>query len=343
MSKQFILFFTLFLSTTVFISCSSDNDGNLETEEQNPNPSLATNGCRNVVIFNGYAYAACGGEIEVVNLNTLDRNLLNITANDITVDISTGQLFTQTGGLLQVLNLDNPMQPNVVATTSTNFNIFSGLSAANGVLVVSGGSTNSDTQVYNYTTNSISLVTDGISVVDNITGNPDVHVTATTNGATAFYSQDIGQVANWAIQIVDFDFNGQVLATPPAVVLTPRQYTGTFQSPVGPANFPLESEFLDNQLYIAHFGVPGIEVIDLGNNNSLSQISLSYEPINIGTDGTSLFVIGLTNDDVDIIDPSTATVTGSLQANLTQPTGVAASLTHIAIADRTEGLVIITR
>ncbi|AXT19902.1 hypothetical protein D7030_01925 [Flavobacteriaceae bacterium AU392] len=346
MFKQFTSFLVLFLSITVFISCSSDDSDNQVTNDDPPidnNVSLATNGCLNVVIFNDFAYAACGGEIEIVNLNTLERNLLNISADDITVDTSTEQLFTQTGSLLQVLNLDNPMQPNVVATTNTNFNIFSGLSAANGILVVSGGSTNSDTQIYNYTASSISLVTDGIPVVDNITGNPDVHVTATANGAKAFYSQDIGQVANWAIQIVEFDVSGQVLATPQAVVLTPRQYTGTFQSPVGPANFPIESEFLDNQLYVASFAARGVEVIDLDNNNALSLIPLPYEPINIGTDGTSLFVIGLTNDDVDIIDPSTATVTGSLQATLTQPTGVAASLTHIAIADRTEGLVIITR
>lgn len=349
----------LALSALLFMSsCTSDGDQNTTVNVpdtpsgNNGNPpdgmmdetgSLATNGCQNVVIFNGHAYAACGEEMEVVSLTTLERNLLNISADDITIDISTGRLFTQSGRTLRMFNLDNPMEPTMVTSTQTSFSIFSGISAANGVIAVSGGSTNSDTQVYTSTDTSITLVNDGISVVDNVTGNPDVHVAATSNGATAFYSQDLGNVANWGIQIVEFDTNAQVLETPQVVVLTPGQYRGTFNAPVGPANFPMESEFLDNKAYVAHFAAPGIHVIDLENNNELSLIPLSYEPINIGTDGNMLFIIGLNNATIDVLDPATRTINSSLEAPLRQPDGVAASATHIAVADREQGLIVVTR
>ncbi|NAS31338.1 hypothetical protein GTQ40_10175 [Flavobacteriaceae bacterium R38] len=367
MFKRSALFFLLMFSLVLWTSCSSDgddqpvieeqgeditdnnsdddsNDGDNDNDDNNDGEtaSLATNGCSNVVIFNNYAYAACGGEIEVVSLTTLERNLLSISADDIAVDTEAGLLFIQSRNTVQVLTLDNPMEPSIAATASTNFSIFSGVAAANGVLVISGGSGNSDTQVFNYTASSISLVTDGIAVVDNVTGNPDVHVTPTPDGITAFYSQDLGNVANWGIQIVSLNTNAQVTDTPPVVVLTPGQFNGSF-APFGNANFPVESEFLNNQLYVAHFAAQGIEVIDLENNNTLSLISLPYEPTNIGTDGTSLFVVGITNDSVDIIDPSTATVVDSLGDALQQATGVAASETHIAVADRSEGLIIIAR
>ena len=120
----------------------------------------------------------------------------------------------------------------------TNFGIFSGISAANGIVVVSAGTGGSNTQVYTYTSTGVNLVNDGIPLVDGVTGNPDVHVAVSANGATAFYSQDLGQVANWGIQIVEFDANGTITGTPPVVVLTPRQFTGSFGIPFGPANFP---------------------------------------------------------------------------------------------------------
>ncbi len=335
-------------------SCSSDNNNddieivNDENDDTGDTGSIAANGCSNVVIFNNIAYGACEGEIEVVNLMTLERNLLNISADDITIDTSTGQLFTQTEDTVQVLNLDNPMEPNIVATIGTNFSLFSGLSAANGVLVVSGGSINSNTQVYNYTTNSITLVTDGIPTVDSIVsgGNPDVHVTATENGATAFYSQDISNAANWAIQVIELNSNGQVIPSPVPpvpIVLTPGQYTGTFNRPIGPANFPLESEFLNDQLYVANFAARGLEVIDFTDNSEISLIPLNYEPINVATDGRLLFVIGLTENRVDIIDPAIGGVTETIDADLVQPTGVDSNATHIVIADKTNGLVVIPR
>jgi len=345
----------LLLCLALFLSaCSSDRqDSNAAATPPESNEdvnsllvdtnSLATNGCQNVVILNDFAYAACGNGIEIVDLNSTERDFFAVPANDISGDADLGLLFTQSGNTLTQLDIANPMEPNVLTTVNTNFSLFSGISAAKGIVVVSADSGGSDTEVYSYDATSLSLIISGIAVVDSRTGNPDVHVAATDGGALAFYSQDLGAVANWGIQIVEFDSVGNILSLPDFVELTPGLFTGSFGSPFGPANFPLESEYLDNRLYSAHFAARGVQVIDRSDSDRLSLIPLGYEPTNIATDGSNLFVVSVNRDTVDIIDPISATVMETITLPLQQPVGVAASATHIAVADRSIGLVVFQR
>jgi len=252
-----------------------------------------------VVIVNDFAYGACDNSIEVIELETLERNEVNVQADDITADVDANDVV------------------------NTNFSFFSGLSATNGVLVVSAGAGSSNTQVFTYSLSSndigsLTLTTNGIPLIDSAVGNPDVHLAETANGVIAFYSQDIGAVANFAIQAVT----------------------------LGAANFPVESEFLDSRLYVAHFAAQGVEVIDLRDEKDLLPvIPLSYLPTNITTDGELLFVVGPTNSTVDVIDPLTLTVTDNLNASqpLSQALGVAASATHVVVADGVDGLITIER
>jgi len=144
--------------------------------------SLAGNGCQNVVIIDEFAYGACDTGIEVVDLNSLERNLVSIPADDISGDSSFGVLFTQSGNTLTQFDLVNPLEPAVITTVNTNFSIFSGISSANGILVVSAGSGGSNTEVYTYDSNDLALSITGILQVDSQTGNPDVHVAATDSG-----------------------------------------------------------------------------------------------------------------------------------------------------------------
>ena len=305
--------------------------------------SLASNGCQNVVTINGFGYAACGDGIEIIELESLTRNFISQPADDITADAELNVLFTQSENTLQQYELTDPMQPTVTMTVNTNFSLFSGVAAANGLLVVSAGSGGSNTEVYTYDATSLSLALAGIPVVDNRTGNPDVHLAATEQGAIAFYSQDLGAVANWGIQIVEFDSTGNILALPEVVVLTPGQFTGSFGVPFGPANFPLESEFLFDRLYAAHFAANGIQVIDRSDSDALSLLPLGYEPTNITTDGIQLFVVGVERSAVDVINAVTGTIVESIDLPLQQPVGIAASATHILVADRSEGLIVMQR
>ena len=352
--------FLLLLGTLFISACSSsDGDSNVPIDSPNetvkPEPStensileadtnsLATIGCQNVVILNEFAYAACGNGIEIVDLNSLERNFLSQPADDISGDANLGVLFTQSGNTLQQFTLDDPLAPTPISTVNTNFLIFSGIASANGILAISGGSGGSNTEVFTYTATSMSIALTGIPLVDNRTGNPDVHIAATNNGATAFYSQDLGAVANWGIQTVELDTTGNILALPNVAVLTPGFFSQSFGVPFGPANFPLESEFLNDRLYVAHFAANGIEVIDTTTSNVLSPITLGYEPTNITTDGTQLFVVSVTRNTVDTINPITETIVDSITLPLQQPIGIAANPTHIAIADRSAGLIIATR
>ena len=120
---------------------------------QDPAPSdddasLASGGCSNAVIVDGFAYGACGTEIEVVSLVDLSRSLISVVANDIAADPANGLLFTQAGTSLNLLSLADPAAPVLQDSATTNFSAFSGVSAANGVLVVSAGAGSADTQVY---------------------------------------------------------------------------------------------------------------------------------------------------------------------------------------------------
>jgi len=340
---------TIHLASSAFIffnliSCSSDdasiNQNNLP--EETPIETPENLGCSNVVIFNGHAYAACDNRLEIMSLTDNKRNTVPIPSNDITIDTSNQTLFVQARNRIHALSIEDPMTPTIIASSDTNFGLFSGIAAANGVIVVSGGTRNRNTQIFTFNTNELLLTTNGVADVDNVTGNPDVHVTETPTGITAFYSQDLGAVTNWGIRIVDFDTTGNVVDTPSLVTLTSRRFTGGFTT-ISPANFPVESEFLNNKLYVAHFAINGIEVIDLENNNSLSQIILGYQPINITTDGTSLFVIGTTNKSISFINLETNEINTIPVENLQQPRGIAVSNNYIAIADRIEGLVIIKR
>ena len=332
-------------SLQFFIALSISNLSLLDsTYAQTSDTSLASNGCLNVVIVNNFAYAACGQEIEIVSLTTLERRLINVAANDITADAEADLLFTQSGRNLTMLSLSNPLQPSVITTATTNFSVFSGVSATSGVLVVSGGAGSADTQIYSYTPNSLSLQTDGIPQIDSATGNPDVLlVRQTPTNLIAYYSQDIGGVANFAIQPVSINNLGDVISVSTDIVLTPGRFD--FGLNLGPSNFPVESEILNNRLYVAHFAAQGLEVINTANNQLEQVIPLPFVPTNVASDGISLFVVGSNNDSVAVIDPNTPTPATILQTEQTldRPTGIAASSTHIAVADRTIGLIIINR
>ncbi len=313
------------------------------TKPENTSAQSGGGNCNHVVIINGYAYASCNSQLIISNLETGEIATQNMSIIDVAADEVRSLLFTYNGSTIRLFSLDNPMAPQEEDTASASFSIFTGFSAAGCTLAVSGGTSN--TTVYRYSIDPYELVltSSGIPAVDNVTGTPNVHVALTAPGEiTAFYSQDIGAVANWAIQPAIFNGAAELQSTPQRTVLTPLPFTGSFNAPFAPTNFGVESEYLDDRLYVAHFAVPGIEVVDVATGNLLSPINLSFEPINVATDGSLLFVVGPDHSTVDIINPSSGATLDTL-GSLQTPTGVAANATHIAVADQSLGLVIIER
>lgn len=370
MSKQYFRLALLTLSTLFFLNCSTDsalevaptqaensilsteNQGELDLSgfgnEINLGQALssAENGggnCNHVVIINGYAYASCNSQLMIRNLNTGASNSLNMSIIDVAADEERSLLFTYNGNTIRMFSLENPMVPEQEDTASANFSIFTGFSAAGCTLAVSGGTSNTTVFRYGVDPFELELTASGIPAVDNVTGTPNVHVAHTgPNEVTAFYSQDIGAVANWAIQPAIFNGAAELQSTPQETVLTPLQFTGSFSAPFAPSNFGVESEYLNGRLYVAHFAVPGLEVINVDSGNLLSPINLSFEPINVATDGNLLFVVGPDHSTVDVVDPNSGAVIETLGSFQT-PTGVAATATHIAVADQNLGLIILNR
>lgn len=340
MVKRFLIFTFCFCSLLGILSCNSDDDTLVDTATEEALPAIS---CDNVIIFNDFAYGACGGVIEIVNLSNGARNRIAIAANDIAVDQSNATLFVQATNTIHALSISDPFTPRVIATSATNFGSFSGIDAANGVVVVSGGNRSNNTQVYRFDGNRLNLTANGIPSVDSVMGNPDVHVIPTTNGLRAFYSQDLNAVTNWGIQIVDFNTNGTVQSTEAVIELNTLRFPDSFEL-IAPASFPLESEFLNNRLYVGHFAINGIEVIDFNTENTLrSTIDLGYQPINITTDGTSLFIVGTTRNVLSIVNPNTNVVDTQVIDEIQQARGVAANANFIVIADRQAGLLVINR
>jgi len=257
--------------------------------------------CNNVVVINGFAYASCNSQIIIGELETGEFTNINTQVIGIAADAQRNLLFTYSGSVVRMFTLEDPTAPLEVASANAFFSTFTGFSAAGCTLTVSGGTSNATVFRYSANTLELELTSNGIPAVDNVTGTPNVHVAQTgPSEVTAFYSQDIGAVANWAIQRAIFNGSAELQSTPQRTVLTPLPFTGNFGPPFAPSNFGVESEYLDGRLYVAHFAVPGIEIIDVETGNLLAPIDLPYEPINIGTDGTSLFVVGPDNDTVDI-------------------------------------------
>jgi len=185
----------LFISNTTTISQTVEDTQNQDEIQlsEGIREIRGADGCTNVVVVNGHAYATCGNAIQIAELATDQRSSVAIAADDITVDPVNELLFIQNGTTIQMLTYTDPLAPEVVATVSANFAIFSGLSAANCVLAVSGGAGGSNTQIFNYSASqgTLELATNGIPIVDNRTGAPDVFVRPVSGGAQGFYSQDL--------------------------------------------------------------------------------------------------------------------------------------------------------
>ncbi len=323
---------------------STENDFETITIEANETVTFDNADCQNVVIYNNIAYAACGAELLIKALTTDQQNRLTITSNDVALDEDLGLLFVQSRNELRMFDLNtNPFTPLLVSTLPFEFGAFVGTDAANGILVVSGGTRN--TLIYSYTLTNLSLIQNGIEIVDQRTGAPDVHLSNSTNGTRAFYSQDLGGVRTWGIQIVDFNTDGSIRNIPSVIPITNAPFSNSnSRNSASPSNFPVEAEFLENKLYVAHFAANGIEVIDLNNNTLNAKINVNFEPTNITTNGTSLFVVGGSNTTVAMINPVTSAVkqiTLSGENILETPTGIAANENHLAIADRSKGLIIV--
>ena len=305
---------------------------------------LSTSGTNNVAVADQYAYAAAGAQ-GVVIVDLSGPRLAGVVAppgvtgtiDDVAIDGDL--LFTLdasgTGGL-SVFSIANPMQPTLVSGPVTvGVSPFAGVSAANGRVVVSGGTGLLTSRSYQ----ADGTLEASFSSIDLGVGQPDVLVAE--DGQTAFVSTDFDG-KTFGITVIDI--TGSNLSILDQIGIDGAGFSPGFRKP---ANFPIESAQSGDTLYVA--SGDGVAVFDTSNPNAvktLALIPLNTNPVNIDVVGNMLYVVGnspigtFTSIDVSVLS-SPVLQTTFLPAG-SDPLGVAATSTSVVIADAELGVLVET-
>ena len=310
--------------------------------------TLSTFGTNNVAVAGQYAYAAAGAQgVVIVDLSgpkiagVVAPPGVTGTIDDVAIDGDL--LFTLdasgTGGL-SVFSIANPMQPTLVSGPVTvGVSPFAGVSAANGRVVVSGGTGLLTSRSYQ----ADGTLEASFSSIDLGVGQPDVLVAE--DGQTAFVSTDFsGFFDGQTFGITVIDITGSNLSILDQIGIDGAGFSPGFRKP---ANFPIESAQSGDTLYVA--SGDGVAVFDTSNPNAvktLALIPLNTNPVNIDVVGNMLYVVGnspiatFTSIDVSVLS-SPVLQTTFLPAG-SDPLGVAATSTSVVIADAELGVLVET-
>ena len=307
---------------------------------------LSTSGTNNVAVAGQFAYAAAGAQ-GVVIVDLTGPRLAGVVAppgatgtiDDVSIDGDL--LFTLDAagaGALSVFSIENPMQPTLVSgPVAVGVSPFAGVSAANGRVVVSGGTGLLSSRSYQ----ANGTLGAAVSTIDLGVGQPDVLVAE--DGETAFVSTDFsGFFDGQTFGITLVNIEGPTLS-----ILDRIGIAGAGFSPgtTAPANFPIESAQSGDTLYVASGN--GVAVLDTSNPNAvqtLALIPLNTNPVNIDVVGNMLYVVGnspaptLTSIDVSVL--SSPVFQTTFLPSDSNPLGVAATNTSVVIADSNLGVLV---
>lgn len=310
---------------------------------------LETFGTNNIAVRDEVAFAAAGPQgVLIVDLESLevvgqvDPPLNSNSVDDVAV--AADLLFALDGsrpGNLSVFSIADPLQPRLVTEpTAVDVGPFAGVSAANGRVIVSGGTR----QLSLISVDQSGILGDDIAQIDLGVGQPDVLIS--NDGETAFVSTDFsGRVdgARFGITLIDVPAPSDSIS-----ILDRAGIVGAGFSPGadGPANFPIESAQQDDTLFVASGA--GVSVFDISDPLTLRPITvipLDVNPVNVDVLNNQLFVVGnspaptLTVIDVDDVNaPDVSTI--DLPTN-GEPLGVAATEEHVVIADEVLGILVV--
>lgn len=336
----------LSLGSNTFTIEVRNSTGTLETLDFDVtfDPIIANN----VVLDEHYAYAAMGSDgIAVMDLSTRNYTILAPPAPSDSVDdvsLDGDILFTMdaTGAdFLSSINVTDPMNPTLVSGPVTlTAAVFSGVSAANGRVVVSGGTSLLTSRSYS----STGVLANDVASIDLGIGQPDVLIAP--DGELAYVSTDFSGT-----------FNGQTfgittlnLTTNPLSIASRTGLAGAGFSPgaQSPANFPIESAITGNTLAVAHGG--GLSLLNASDGapqNTISTTTLGFSPISVDIVDQKAFIIGQTPGasmlaEVDLTDTSAPPRLQTL-SGIPSATSVDANDNYIVIAANAGGLQVINR
>jgi len=299
----------------------------------------------NVVVDGAFAYASlaeCGFEI----VDTDSGKILGVVApppNSESVDdlaIADGLLFVldaRPPGHLSVFSLADPSRPSLVSPpVGVDVGPFSGVSAARGNVIVSGGTSLLSMRSYD----GRGVLGPVLATGDYGRGQPDVLLAP--DGTRAFVSTHTwGPYFRLTTVRV-----GNSLAEEGRVSLDTYGFTN---GGAKPASFPVEAAVEGDVALVAdRSGLTVISVADLAKPEILARLDVGVEAVNVDARDGVAAIIGSSPEPrlvlVDITNPSSPRIVRTiLLPNGSQPTGVAIGRTRVAVASHRNGVLLFPR
>ncbi len=219
---------------------------------------------------------------------------------------------------------------------------FNGISASNGNLIVSGGTTFLNRFTYSQTGKLRGPVNFGRD-----RGHPDVLLSQ--DGQAAFVSTDFDGGVN-GFGVTSLFVGGQLQI--PFVISELRIFdSGTTIGVTRPVGFPIQTTIFNNHLIVAHGG--GLTFIDLIENyvfGNSTNMDIGINSISLATDSDIAYVIGYLNEnptlirlDISNIDSPVLSGSESLNTNGNIPTSIAIGANEIYIAAGDAGILVLPK
>ena len=242
-------------------------------------------------------------------------------------------------GHLAVFSLANPLQPALIsAPRLVEVGPFSGVSAADGVLMVSGGT--SQLTVWQY--DRAGHLEGPLATADLGRGQPDIVVAA--NGLAYASTHYWGPY--FGLDILRYDSSTRVLSTLSELRLDGAGFT---KGGTKPANFPLSAKTVGTDTLLIAFA-RGVAVVGISNPEVpqlLRVMDVGGKAVSIDTRGRLAAVaVAAPNPAVVILDFSGTGPPTTKQIALppgTNPAGIAFTGARVAVAVRERGVLLIGR
>ena len=335
----------VWLCAAFLVSCKSGRSGpTVDSAPFLPVDVVASN----LVLVGGLVYAAAG-KSGLAIIDPATRTLLKLVpppSGSGSVDdvaFADGKLFVldaRSPGFLSVFGLVDPRNPALAdGPISAPVGPYAGVSAAKGLVIVSGGTD----ELTLWTYSAAGKLGSETATTDLGRGQPDVLISA--DGRLGFVSTHI--------EGDDFGLTILELADPPGLVTLGQLLipgAGFTGGTAEPASFPIVIAVLDVATLVVAYG-SGLAVIDIADPSSPSiarVVDIGIEASSVAVFGRVAFVVGCVPAPmlvvVDLVDASQPTIVTSLALPTDgRPTGIDADKDVIAIATNGGGVLILDR
>ncbi len=310
-------------------------------------PTTAAGESANVVTVGGRAFGTLADDgFEIVNLtHPVERQEVAPPAGSESVDdiaFADGFLFVldaRQPGHLSVFVLSDSARPVLTSgPVVVPVGPFSGVSAGNGRVIVSGGT--SSLTLFNY--DSEGRLSSEVASIDLGRGQPDVLVAP--DGKRAFVSTHFFG-PYFGLTTLEIGSDSAALMKRGEVDLDTYGFT---DGGTKPANFPVEAALSQNTLFIAHAaGLGIISIENLADPKLVGVVDLGIKAVNVDVFGSVAGVVGSSPQEtlvlLDISNPAHPVIKQSVPLpDGCLPTSVSISEEYVVVATQKKGLLIFT-